>query len=63
MVFEGFVGGGGVIAVERKLYLDKGGASRFFYVAKASQWERNYGLDGFEGFEGINEGFIVGYAG
>jgi site-specific DNA-methyltransferase (adenine-specific) len=25
-----------------------GGASRFFYVAKASQWERNYGLDGFE---------------
>ena len=27
---------------------DKGGASRFFYVAKASQWERNYGLDGFE---------------
>ena len=43
-----FVGGGGVNAVERKLYLDKGGASRFFYVAKASQWERNYGLDGFE---------------
>jgi site-specific DNA-methyltransferase (adenine-specific) len=27
---------------------DKGGASRFFYVAKASQWERNYGLDEFE---------------
>jgi site-specific DNA-methyltransferase (adenine-specific) len=24
-----------------------GGASRFFYVAKASQWERNYGLEGF----------------
>ena len=27
---------------------DKGGASRFFYVAKASQWERNYGLENFE---------------
>jgi len=43
-----YVGGGGVNAVERKLYLDKGGASRFFYVAKASQWERHYGLDNFE---------------
>ena len=32
----------------------KGGASRFFYVAKASQWERNYGLDEFE--EKIIEG-------
>jgi len=29
-------------------HTDKGGASRFFYVAKASQWERNYGLDEFE---------------
>jgi site-specific DNA-methyltransferase (adenine-specific) len=28
--------------------IDSGGASRFFYVAKASQWERNYGLEGFE---------------
>jgi site-specific DNA-methyltransferase (adenine-specific) len=27
---------------------DKGGASRFFYVAKASKSERNKGLDGFE---------------
>lgn len=43
-----YVGGNGVNAVQRKLYLDKGGASRFFYVAKASQWERNFGLDGFE---------------
>ena len=49
-----FVGGGGVNAVERKLYLDKGGASRFFYVAKASQWERSFGLDEFE--EKIIEG-------
>lgn len=29
-------------------YGDKGGASRFFYVAKASQWERSFGLDEFE---------------
>jgi site-specific DNA-methyltransferase (adenine-specific) len=27
---------------------DKGGASRFFYVAKASKSERNKGLEGFE---------------
>jgi site-specific DNA-methyltransferase (adenine-specific) len=43
-----YVGGGGVNAVERKLYLDSGGASRFFYVAKASKSERNKGLDDFE---------------
>lgn len=30
-------------------YSDKGGASRFFYVAKASKSERNKGLDGFDG--------------
>jgi DNA modification methylase len=29
-------------------YADSGGASRFFYVAKASSAERNAGLDGFE---------------
>ena len=29
-------------------YNDKGGASRFFYVAKASKSERNKGLDDFE---------------
>ena len=29
-------------------YGDTGGASRFFYVAKASSAERNAGLDGFE---------------
>ena len=53
-----FVGGGGVNAVERKLYLDKGGASRFFYVAKASKKERNKGLEGFEEkvIEGRDEG-------
>ena len=30
------------------VYADRGGASRFFYVAKASRSERNAGLDGFE---------------
>jgi len=29
-------------------YSDKGGASRFFYIAKANKWERNYGLQEFE---------------
>lgn len=29
-------------------YGDSGSASRFFYVAKASQEERNFGLSGFE---------------
>jgi len=29
-------------------YSDKGGASRFFYTAKAGRCERNAGLDGFE---------------
>jgi site-specific DNA-methyltransferase (adenine-specific) len=33
---------------------DKGGASRFFYVAKASKSERNKGLEGFE--EGQTKG-------
>lgn len=33
------------------LYGDSGGASRFFYVAKASSAERNAGLDGFEAVE------------
>lgn len=28
-------------------YADRGGASRFFYVAKASRAERNAGLEGF----------------
>jgi len=39
-------------------YTDKGGASRFFYVAKASKAERNKGLEGFEEkrMEGRDEG-------
>lgn len=43
-----YVGGNEVKPVERKLYLDKGGASRFFYCAKASKKERNKGLDQFQ---------------
>jgi site-specific DNA-methyltransferase (adenine-specific) len=35
-------------------YGDKGGASRFFYIAKASKSERNKGLEGFE--EGQTKG-------
>lgn len=34
--------------VENNPFYDKGGASRFFYVAKASKAERNAGLEGFE---------------
>ena len=40
-----YVGGNGVNAVERKLYLDEGGASRFFYCPKASKNDRNEGCD------------------
>lgn len=40
-------------------YGDKGGASRFFYVAKASQWERNYGLDEFEEKQTIGGGGLT----
>ena len=40
-----FAGG---IATDDNWYGDKGGASRFFYVAKASKAERNLGLEGFE---------------
>jgi site-specific DNA-methyltransferase (adenine-specific) len=41
-----YVGGDKVNAVERKLYLDTGGASRFFYCPKASKKDRNDGCDG-----------------
>lgn len=44
-----YVGGNGVNAVPRKLYLDKGGASRFFYVAKASKSDRNDGCEKLQG--------------
>lgn len=41
-------------------YGDKGGASRFFYVAKASKSERNKGLDGFEEKRASAYGYEIG---
>ena len=38
-----YVGGDKVNPIERKLYLDNGGASRFFYCAKASKTDRGLG--------------------
>lgn len=43
-----YVGGDNIKKYETDAYSDKGGASRFFYVAKVSKKERNLGLDGFE---------------
>ena len=43
-----YVGGDKVNVVERKLYLDEGGASRFFYCPKASKKDRNDGCDKLE---------------
>jgi site-specific DNA-methyltransferase (adenine-specific) len=40
-----FVGGELINPVSSTMYHDKGGASRFFYVAKASKKDRNEGLD------------------
>jgi site-specific DNA-methyltransferase (adenine-specific) len=40
-----YVGGDKVNPIERKLYLDNGGASRFFYCAKASKKDRDEGCD------------------
>jgi site-specific DNA-methyltransferase (adenine-specific) len=43
-----YVGGDNIKKYETDAYNDKGGASRFFYVAKVSKKERNLGLDNFE---------------
>jgi site-specific DNA-methyltransferase (adenine-specific) len=40
----------------KALYNDTGGASRFFYVAKASKSERNKGLEGFDTKQTIGGG-------
>ena len=37
--------------IDRMVYNDKGGASRFFYCPKASKKDRDEGLDGFENKE------------
>jgi DNA modification methylase len=44
-------------------YGDTGGASRFFYVAKASRAERNAGLDGFEERARYKKGGVGGTGG
>lgn len=43
-----YVGGTDVKPVERTLYLDEGGASRFFYCPKVSKKERNKGCEDLE---------------
>jgi site-specific DNA-methyltransferase (adenine-specific) len=47
---------------EEEGYADKGGASRFFYVAKVGKKERNLGLDGFEEVK-ISENNITDFTG
>jgi site-specific DNA-methyltransferase (adenine-specific) len=46
-----------------KLYRDIGGASRFFYCAKASKTERNRGCEGLEEKERANINKMMGKAG
>ncbi len=48
---EHFDGGWQVQEKEERVTLDSGGASRFFYVAKASKRDRNEGLEDIEGKE------------
>ena len=38
---------------------DKGGASRFFYCAKASKKERNQGLEGLLSYEGVDKEWLI----
>ena len=44
---DGYVGGK-YVPIDRTGHDDSGGASRFFYVAKASKADRDEGLEGFE---------------
>jgi site-specific DNA-methyltransferase (adenine-specific) len=46
--------------VLNETYGDKGGASRFFYCAKASKSERNYGLGDFESKRASAYGYDLG---
>ena len=46
-----YEGGWNAVEREQRLSLDSGGASRFFYVAKASKKDRNEGLEELEGKE------------
>lgn len=40
------------------MYADEGGASRFFYVAKAGRAERNAGLDGFDLRRSVDDDWV-----
>jgi len=48
------------IGIESKNFGDSGGASRFFYVAKASKSERNKGLEGFDEKQSVGGGGGIG---
>jgi DNA modification methylase len=48
------------IGIESKNFGDSGGASRFFYVAKASKSERNKGLEGFDEKQSVGCGGGIG---
>ena len=52
--------GGGGNFIHKGYSADKGGASRFFYVAKASKSERNKGLDEFEAKRSSAYGYEIG---
>lgn len=45
--------------IENDPYSDTGGASRFFYVAKASKSERNFGLESFEEKQTVGGGGLT----
>jgi len=45
---NGYHGGFNDIGIEQTSYGDMGGASRFFYCAKTSTFERNYGCEEFD---------------
>jgi site-specific DNA-methyltransferase (adenine-specific) len=53
-----FAGGGNFI--HKGYSADKGGASRFFYVAKASKSERNKGLEDFDKKQTVGGGGGIG---
>lgn len=55
-IFNNSKGGIGQGEFGGKRFGDKGGASRFFYCAKASKSERNKGLDGFDTKQTIGGG-------
>jgi DNA modification methylase len=55
---SGYAGGFG--RTQTATYRDTGGASRFFYTAKASRAERNFGLEGMEARERVGQSAWAG---